>query len=101
MARHGLDVTNIRPPDDLGDIASLGVTLSKAKQILVRLQQAVVAVQADDHAVLRPDCSSCGQACHVKDRHVRFQGFRTQSPTGLFSFRLPPLMQACVVEGGH
>jgi hypothetical protein len=37
---------------------------------LVRLQQAVVAVQADDHAVLRPDCSSCGQACHVNDRRL-------------------------------
>jgi len=36
-----------------------------------------------------------------KDCHVRFQGFRTQSPTRLFSSRLPPLMQACAVEGGH
>jgi hypothetical protein len=44
---------------DLGDIAKLGLTLSEAKQILARLQQMVVAVQADDHAVLRPDLPDC------------------------------------------
>ena len=58
---------DIRPLGDLGDIAKLGLTLSKAKQILARLQQVVVAVQADDHAVLRLDCSCCGHACHVKN----------------------------------
>jgi hypothetical protein len=62
-----IDVLDIRPLGDLGDIAKLGPTLSEAKQILARLQQAMVSVQADDHAVLRPDCSSCGHACHVKD----------------------------------
>jgi hypothetical protein len=54
-----IDVLDIRPRGDLGDIANLGLTLAEAKQILARLQQAVVAVQADDHAVLRPVCSSC------------------------------------------
>jgi hypothetical protein len=34
---------------------------------LARVQQAVVAAQANDHAALRPDCSSCGGGCHVKD----------------------------------
>jgi hypothetical protein len=62
-----IDVMDIEAFGDLGDIAKLGLTLSEAKQILARLQQMVVAIQADDHAVLRPDCSSCGQACHVKD----------------------------------
>lgn len=62
-----IDVIDIKPLDDLGDIARLGRTLSEAKQILARLQQAVVAVQADDDAVLRPNCSSCGHACHIKD----------------------------------
>lgn len=38
-----------RPLGDLGDIAKLGLTLSEAKQILARLQQVVVAVQADSH----------------------------------------------------
>src|SRR6201999_4192742 len=58
-----VDVINLRSFGDLGDIAKLGLTLSEAKQTLARLQQVVIAVQADDHAVLRPDCSSCGQAC--------------------------------------
>jgi hypothetical protein len=53
-----------------GDMSILGLMLSEAKQILARLQQAVVAIQADDHAVRRPACSGCGQACHVKDRRL-------------------------------
>ena len=57
----------ISRPNDLGDIANLGLTLPEAKQLLARVQQAVVAAQADDHAVLRPDCPSCGGRCHVKD----------------------------------
>jgi hypothetical protein len=44
---------DIGPRGDLGEIAKLGLTLAEAKRILARLQQAVVAVQADDHAVLR------------------------------------------------
>ncbi|MEA2728530.1 MAG: hypothetical protein QOF70_3005 [Acetobacteraceae bacterium] len=51
-----IDETDIGPLGALGDIANLGLTLSEAKQILARLQQAVVSAQADDHAVLRPDC---------------------------------------------
>ena len=62
-----IDVQDIRPLGGLGEIGKLGLTLAEAKQIVAHLQQTVVAVQADDHAVLRPDCSSCGQACHVKD----------------------------------
>src|ERR1700759_4775189 len=62
-----IDVMDIGPFGDLGDIAELGLTLPEAKQILARLQQVVVAVQANDHAVRRPDCSSCGHACRVKD----------------------------------
>jgi hypothetical protein len=33
--------------DGLGDIANLGLTLTEAKQLLVRVQQQVVAAQAD------------------------------------------------------
>jgi hypothetical protein len=62
-----VDVMEISRPNDLGDIANLGLTLPEAKQILARVQQAVVAAQANDHAALRPDCSSCGGRCHVKD----------------------------------
>jgi hypothetical protein len=62
-----IDVMDIRALGDLADIANLGLTLSETKQILARLQQVVVGVQADDHAGLRPDCPSCGGACHAKD----------------------------------
>jgi hypothetical protein len=55
---------------DLGEIAELGLTLSEAKRLLVRVQQEIVATQARDHAVLHPECPSCGGGCHVKDwRH--------------------------------
>jgi hypothetical protein len=60
------DVMEISRPDGLGDIANLGLTLAEAKQLLARVQQDVVAVQADNHAMLRPDCRSCGGKCHVK-----------------------------------
>ena len=38
----GVDVMEIRAPRDLGDIAHLGLTRSEAKQLLTRVQQAVV-----------------------------------------------------------
>src|ERR1700761_9619545 len=55
-----IDVMDITPVGALGDMSKLGLMLSEAKQILARLQQAVVAIQADDHAVRRPACSGCG-----------------------------------------
>ena len=62
-----VEVLEISRSNDLNDIANLGLTLPEAKQLLARVQQAVVAAQARNHAVLRPDCSSCGGKCHVKD----------------------------------
>ena len=61
-----VDVMEISRSNDLGDIANLGLSLAEAKQVLARVQQAVVAAQANDHAALRPDCSSCGGRCHVR-----------------------------------
>src|SRR6476646_5758773 len=61
------DVMAISRPDGLGDIAQLGLTLAEAKQLLVQIQQAVVAAQADNQALFRPDCQSCRGTCHVKD----------------------------------
>src|SRR3984885_7778890 len=61
------DVMAIGRPDGLGDIANLGLTLTEAKQLLVQVQQQIVAAQADTHAMFRPDCRSCGRTCHVKD----------------------------------
>ena len=61
------DVLEIDRPGDLGDIASLGLTLAEAKQLLAGVQQEIVAVQAKEHAVRRPDCSRCGGICRVKN----------------------------------
>jgi hypothetical protein len=58
-------------PDGLGDIASLGLTLVEAKQLLVQVQQEVVAAQARHQAMFRPDCQSCSGRCHVKDWRPR------------------------------
>src|SRR4051794_41972571 len=61
-------VMEISRPNDLRDIASLGLTLPEAKQLLARAQQAVVAAQARDHAGLRPEGAACGGRCHGKGR---------------------------------
>src|SRR5579864_9517005 len=81
----GVDVMEIRPPRDLGDIAHLGLTLPEAKQLLARVQQAVVAAQAQGHAVLRPDCSSCGGGCHIQDWRLH----RVATLFGVVTARLP------------
>ena len=61
------DVMAISRPDDLSDLANLGLTLVEAKQLLAHVQRDVVAAQAGNHAMFRPDCQSCGGTCHVKD----------------------------------
>jgi hypothetical protein len=65
--KQSVDVMTINRPDDLGDIANLGLTLAEGKLLLAGLQQEIVAVQAKGHAVRRPDCRSCGLVCRVKD----------------------------------
>ena len=80
-----VDVLKLSHPGDLRDIASLGLTLPEAKQILARVQQAVVAMQARDHALLRPECSHCGKRCHTKD----WQSRRVATPFGTVAVRLP------------
>ncbi len=49
---HRIDVLELDWPRDLRDIANLGLTLPEAKQLLARVQQAVIAVQVRDHAAL-------------------------------------------------
>lgn len=66
-AAQGVDVMEINRPCELGDIASLGLTLAEAKQLLTRVQQAVVAAQSHEHAVLRRVCPTSGGRCHIKD----------------------------------
>jgi hypothetical protein len=57
----------INKPDNLRDVAHLGLSLTEAKQLLANLQQEIVAAQARTHAVLRPDCPCGGGVRHVKD----------------------------------
>ena len=61
------DILEIGRPDDLRDIADLGLTLAEAKRLLARVQQEIVAGQARDHAVRRLECPHCGRTCRVKD----------------------------------
>ncbi len=61
------DIMEIRRPDDLVDVANLGLTLAEAKRLLAGVQREIVAAQAGIHAVRRLDCSCCGGVCRVKD----------------------------------
>src|SRR3954464_3889877 len=65
--KQAIDVATIARPDDLAEIANLGLTLAEGKRLLAALQQEIVAAQARDHAVRRSDCRSCGAVCRVKD----------------------------------
>src|ERR671910_1778234 len=86
----GLDVMEIGRPDSLRDVVDLGLTLDEAKQILARVQQAVVAAQARGHAALRPDCPACGGRCHLKDWRSRPGAAPLGGGTGRPSPVLPP-----------
>ena len=79
------DMMEIRRPDGLGYIAKLGMTLSEAKQLLVGVQQRLVAEQANAHAMCRPDCLACGRPYHVKD----WQLHRIASLFGEVRLKLP------------
>src|SRR5829696_4279660 len=66
-----VELMELGRPGNLHDIAELGLTLPEAKQLLACVQQAIVAVQARDHAMLRPDCASCGERFRIKDWRSR------------------------------
>ena len=67
---HGTDVMRIARPDDLTDLASLGLTLAEGKRLLAGIQREIVAAQARVHTMRRPACRGCGDVCRVKDyRH--------------------------------
>ena len=65
--KQSVDVATINRPADLGEIANLGLTLADGKLVLAGLQQAIVAAQAEGHAVSRPVCRRCGGVCHLKN----------------------------------
>jgi len=79
------DVMEIDRPDNLSDIADLGLTLGEAKLLLAGLQQEIVAAQARDHAVRRPSCPRCGGVCYVKD----YRDHAVATLFGLVTVRLP------------
>ena len=61
------DIMEISKPNDLGDIANLGLTLTEAKQLLARVQREISTAQARAHAVGRPVCPCGDGVCRVKD----------------------------------
>jgi hypothetical protein len=82
---HSVDIMEISRPDDLGDIANLGLTLTEAKQLLARVQCEISTAQARQHAVRRPVCPCREDVCRVKD-------YRDHSVATLFgqvTMRLP------------
>jgi hypothetical protein len=76
--------------DGLGDIAKLGLTLAEGKQLLAQVQQEVVAAQANNHTMPRPDCHSCGRRCHAKD----WRPHRIATLFGEVRMRLPRFLCA-------
>jgi hypothetical protein len=87
-----VDVMEINRPDDLGDIADLGLTLAETKRLLARLQQEIVAAQVREHAARRPTCSRCGDACRVKDYRERLVAtLFGQVTVRLPDFAVPPV----------
>src|SRR3954468_19136274 len=82
-----VELMELGRPGNLHDIVELGLTLPEAKQLLTCVQQAVVAVQARDHATLRPDCASCGERFRIKDWRSR----RVATLFGEVVVRLPRL----------
>ena len=70
------EVMRIARPDDLTDLATLGLALAEGKQLLAGVQQELVAAQARLHAARRPACRSCcSTTCRVKDyrQHAIFE----------------------------
>jgi hypothetical protein len=61
-----VDIMEISRPDDLDDIANLGLTLTEAKQLLARVQREISTAQAREHAVRRPVCPCRDGICRVK-----------------------------------
>lgn len=51
------DVTEIDRPDDLGDIADLGLNLSEMQRLLAGLRQDIVAAHVREPAARRPTFS--------------------------------------------
>ena len=100
--KQSIDVATINRPDDLGEIATLGLTLAEGKRLLASLQQQIIAAQARDHAVRRPNCRSCGAVCHVKDyRDHAVATLFGQSRCGCLGFAVADVAAAKRAMVGH
>jgi hypothetical protein len=80
-----VDIMEISKPDDLGDIANLGLTLTEAKQLLARVQREISTAQAREHAVRRPVCPCRDGICRVKD----YRDHAVATLFGQVTLRLP------------
>jgi hypothetical protein len=87
---HSTEVMQIARPDDLTDLASLGLTLAEGKQLLAGVQQEIVAAQARLHAALRPECRHCGTPCRMKD----YRQHEVATLFGQVTVRLPRFLCA-------
>jgi len=88
------DIMEIRRPDDLVDIANVGLTLAEAKLLLAGVQREIVAAQATSHAVRRPECPRCDGVCRVKD----YRDHAVSTLFGQVTLRLPRFR--CAACGG-
>jgi len=88
------DVLEISLPDDLRNVADLGLTLSEAKLLLAGVQREIVAAQARIHAVRRPECPRCDGVCRVKD----YRDHAVSTLFGQVTLRLPRFR--CAACGG-
>jgi hypothetical protein len=80
-----VDVMTINRPDDLDDIANLGLTVADGKRVLAGLQQGIVTAQAKSHSVQRPEYRSCSGVCHLKD----YRNYVVATHLGQVTVRLP------------
>ena len=80
-----VDIMEISKPDDLGDIANLGLTLTEAKQLLARVQREISTAQAREQAVRRPVCPCRDGICRVRD----YRDHAVATPYGQVTLRLP------------
>jgi hypothetical protein len=85
-----VDIMEISKPDDLGDIANLGLTLAEAKQLLARVQREISAAQARKHAIRRPVCPCRDEICRVKD----YREHAVATFFGQVTIRLPRFRRA-------
>jgi len=88
------DVMEISRPEDLGNVADLGLTLAEAKRVLAGVQREIVAAQARDHAIRRPECPRCDGVCRVKG----YRDHAMATPFGQVTVRLPRFR--CAACGG-